>query len=421
MASGAVSPFTLVIGIDQPKDRNLPWMRPSLFVPLAAVVHQHQHGATYTSVSRNDLILFNALGYRGALAAGPSRQQVTDALSAAAGPVSAPMPPQRMGSGGSGGGGMNGSSSFLQQQQDRGNITQMMGYNGMDVRQQHASAPGGLGHGPQQQQQQFQLQQMMQNLSVRPYGNNNNDNNNGNNNGNYNGNYNGNLPPYGSHAYPQQQQQQQQPRQAAFFPEQQQQQAAGGGGGMFMTGTMGGGGGQLNHLPSVYPAMRPAMAQQQMQYAQPPLQQQAPPPPQPLAPQLPQVQVGLSGFNMDPCSGPDAASFMTPLFSLFMGSPLNGGGSSTGAAPQEQQRTPLWWVLSEPGSLSVEGPFRGEQMIVSYLRRSLSDAACVAPSTVPGGGAEALPPDSAAPQPPALSAFQPLGSLLSATHQSIRA
>ena len=64
LATSTVSPFTLVIGIDQHKDRNLPWMRPSLFVPLAAILHQYANGITYTAVTRNDLILFNALGYK---------------------------------------------------------------------------------------------------------------------------------------------------------------------------------------------------------------------------------------------------------------------------------------------------------------------------------------------------------------------
>jgi hypothetical protein len=85
LMSNAISPFTPIIGMDVVKDRNLPWMRPSLFVPLATVLHLYQHRKRYLSVTRNDLILFNALGYRGSLAAGPNRQLVIDALTAAAG------------------------------------------------------------------------------------------------------------------------------------------------------------------------------------------------------------------------------------------------------------------------------------------------------------------------------------------------
>ncbi|GAX73983.1 hypothetical protein CEUSTIGMA_g1433.t1 [Chlamydomonas eustigma] len=85
--SNAISPFTLIIGMDVVKDRNLPWMRPSLFVPLAAVLHLYDQNCNkrYTAVTRNDLILFNALGFRGSLAAGPNRQLVIHALAAAAG------------------------------------------------------------------------------------------------------------------------------------------------------------------------------------------------------------------------------------------------------------------------------------------------------------------------------------------------
>lgn len=69
LISKAVSPYTLVIGIDVHKDRNLPWMRPSLFVPLAAILHMHQSGVPYTAVTRNDLVVFNVLGFKGAMQA----------------------------------------------------------------------------------------------------------------------------------------------------------------------------------------------------------------------------------------------------------------------------------------------------------------------------------------------------------------
>ncbi|GFH30974.1 uncharacterized protein HaLaN_29915 [Haematococcus lacustris] len=69
LMSKAVSPYTLVVGVEMHKDRSLPWMRPSLFIPLAALLHQYQAGTAYRCVTRNDLVVFNVLGFMGGLSA----------------------------------------------------------------------------------------------------------------------------------------------------------------------------------------------------------------------------------------------------------------------------------------------------------------------------------------------------------------
>ena len=63
MASKTVSPYTLVVGINQRKDRNMPWIRPSLFTPLAAVLHMHQQpgGLEYPAVTKEDLVRWGDL------------------------------------------------------------------------------------------------------------------------------------------------------------------------------------------------------------------------------------------------------------------------------------------------------------------------------------------------------------------------
>jgi hypothetical protein len=58
-----------VLGLSVYKDRNLPWMRPSLFMPLAAVLHQAQSGVAYAPAGRSTLNLFNMHGFKGGMEA----------------------------------------------------------------------------------------------------------------------------------------------------------------------------------------------------------------------------------------------------------------------------------------------------------------------------------------------------------------
>ena len=69
-------------------------------------------------------------------------------------------------------------------------------------------------------------------------------------------------------------------------------------------------------------------------------------------------------------------------------------------------------LCADPLRPKVQGPFTSEQMLVSYLRHSLSDSSFVSGTSAVDGLLEGVYP-----RPPALSSFLPLMQLLDSARQ----
>ena len=110
-------------------------------------------------------------------------------------------------------------------------------------------------------------------------------------------------------------------------------------------------------------------------------------------------QLGLLGNQMVPKLGPSGhscipTSFETPVFKLFLSPP-----SLAKAALQ-------WWILDQG---KVHGPFSGEQMIIGYVQKLISDSISVT----------GISDDGQPVSLPALSAFLPLGPLLQSVSRGL--
>eukprot|EP00798_Chlamydomonas_sp_ICE-L_P020399 gene20399-27170_t len=66
--SGVVSPFTLVAGINEDKDKSFPWIKASYFIPLAAVLKgESLWGKPYVAMTRYQLTFLTEYGIKGVL------------------------------------------------------------------------------------------------------------------------------------------------------------------------------------------------------------------------------------------------------------------------------------------------------------------------------------------------------------------
>eukprot|EP00798_Chlamydomonas_sp_ICE-L_P004310 gene4310-14420_t len=66
--SGVLSPFTLVAGINEDKDKSFPWIKASYFIPLAAVLKgESLWGKPYVAMTRYQLTFLTEYGIKGVL------------------------------------------------------------------------------------------------------------------------------------------------------------------------------------------------------------------------------------------------------------------------------------------------------------------------------------------------------------------
>jgi hypothetical protein len=128
---------------------------------------------------------------------------------------------------------------------------------------------------------------------------------------------------------------------------------------------------------------------------------------------------GLTGYDLNPCYQLSMA-YATPAFHLFLSWPH-----------------PLqWWIILDPSKAAAQGPFTGEQMLISYVRQIFSDSVLVCGMAaaefamlqqeqqqhydgsggsscgITEGGTYYLPP-------PSVAAFVPLGQLFEGVRQGI--